>query len=119
MQIWTDIRRKVLVEKVPKRQICRDYQISFHTLEKMLQNVEPTGYQQRPGERPRPKLGAFVGVIDQILEDDKTAPKKQRHTAKRIFVRIPGVFGHPFRLIPDTHSGVFGHLERGETPAFV
>ena len=25
MQIWTDIRRKVLVEKVPKRQICREY----------------------------------------------------------------------------------------------
>jgi hypothetical protein len=42
MQIWTDIRRKVLVEKVPKRQICREYQISFHTLEKMLQNVEPS-----------------------------------------------------------------------------
>ena len=88
MQVWTEIRRRVLVEKVPKRQICREYQISHHTLEKMLQNVEPTGYQQRPGERPRPKLGAFLGVIDQILEDDKTAPKKQRHTAKRIFERL-------------------------------
>jgi transposase len=88
MQVWTEIRRRVLVEKVPKRQICREYQISHHTLAKMLQNVEPTGYQQRPGERPRPKLGAFLGVIDQILEDDKTAPKKQRHTAKRIFERL-------------------------------
>ena len=94
MQIWTDIRRKVLVEKVPKRQICREYQISFHTLERMLQNVEPTGYQQHPGERPRPKLGAFLGVIDQILEDDKTAPKKQRHTAKRIFERLRDEHGY-------------------------
>ena len=94
MQIWTDIRRKVLVEKVPKRQICREYQISHHTLEKMLQNVEPTGYQQRPGERPRPKLGAFLGVIDQILEDDTTAPKKQRHTAKRIFERLRDEHGY-------------------------
>ena len=34
-------------------------------------------------------------------------------------LRIPGVFGHPFRLNPDTCSGVFGHLERGGTPAFV
>ena len=24
-------------------------------------------------------------------------------------LRIPGVSGHPFRLNPDTHSGVFGH----------
>jgi len=94
MQIWTDIRRKVLVEKVPKRQICREYQISFHTLEKMLRNVEPTGYQQRPGERPRPKLGAFLGVIDQILEEDTTAPKKQRHTAKRIFERLRDEHGY-------------------------
>ena len=44
MQVWTEIRRRVLVEKVPKRQICQEYQISHHTLEKMLQNVEPTGY---------------------------------------------------------------------------
>ena len=94
MQVWTDIRRKVLVEKVPKRQICREYQISHHTLEKMLQNVEPTGYQQRPGERPRPKLGPFLGVIDQILEDDKSAPKKQRHTAKRIFERLRDEHGY-------------------------
>jgi hypothetical protein len=41
MQVWTEVRRKVLVEQVPKRQICRDYQISHHTLEKMIQNVEP------------------------------------------------------------------------------
>ena len=52
MQVWTETRRRVLVEKVPKRQICRDYQISHHTLEKRLQNVELPGYQQRPGERP-------------------------------------------------------------------
>ncbi len=87
MQVWTEIRRKVLVEKVPKRQICRDYNISFHTLSKMLENVEPPGYQQRPGERPRPKLGPFLGVIEEILRLDETAPKKQRHTAKRVFER--------------------------------
>jgi hypothetical protein len=76
MQVWTEIRRKVLVEKVPKRQICRDYNINFHTLPKMLENVEPPGYQQRPSERPRPKLGPFLGVIEEILRLDETAPKK-------------------------------------------
>jgi hypothetical protein len=40
MQVKTEIRRKVLVKKVPKRQICRNYNISFHTLAKMLENVE-------------------------------------------------------------------------------
>ena len=29
-----------------------------------------------------------MGVIDQLLEGDRVAPKKQRHTAKRIFERL-------------------------------
>jgi hypothetical protein len=66
MQVWTEIRRKVLVEKVSVRRICRDYGLSHHTVAKMLKNVEPPGYQQGQGERPRPKLGPFLGVIDQI-----------------------------------------------------
>ena len=32
-----------------------------------------------------PSLSPYTGVIDGILEDDLSAPKKQRHTAKRIF----------------------------------
>lgn len=40
---------------------------------------KPTGY---------PKLGAFVGVIEQILQDDESAPRKQRHTASRIYQRL-------------------------------
>ena len=36
----------------------------------------------------RPKLGPLVPVIDAILEADKIAPPKQRHTAKRIFERL-------------------------------
>jgi transposase len=35
-----------------------------------------------------PKLGPLVPVIDAILEADKTAPPKQRHTAKQIFERL-------------------------------
>lgn len=94
MQVWTEIRRKVMVEKVSVRQICRDYGLSHHTVAKMLENVEPPGYQQGEVERPRPKLGPFLGVIDQILEDDQLAPKKQRHTAKRIFERLRDEHGY-------------------------
>jgi transposase len=36
----------------------------------------------------RPKLDAWVGVIDAILEDDKQRPAKQRHTAKRVWERL-------------------------------
>jgi transposase len=39
-------------------------------------------------ERPRFKLGAASAFIDQILEVDRKAPRKQRHTAHRIWERI-------------------------------
>jgi len=39
-------------------------------------------------ERPRWKLSAAVEFVDRILEADRKAPRKQRHTAHRIWVRI-------------------------------
>src|ERR1043166_6688623 len=39
-------------------------------------------------ERPRWKIGAAVEFEDAILEADRKAPRKQRHTAHRIWVRI-------------------------------
>jgi hypothetical protein len=56
MQVWTEIRRKVLVEKVPKRQICRDYNI-FHTLAKMPVR-KPRNTQSEPVASLR-----FVGQV--------------------------------------------------------
>lgn len=43
---------------------------------------------QRGSPVPRPKLGAFIGVIDEILKADRHGPPKQRHTAQRIFDRL-------------------------------
>ena len=57
------------------------------TVRKMLVFSVPPGYlRQSPPKRP--KLEPFTGVIDRILEDDLGRPRKQRHTAKRIFERL-------------------------------
>ena len=48
--------------------------------------VPPEYRRQQPIRCP--KLDAFTGVIDQILHDDQPRPKKQRHTAKRIWERL-------------------------------
>jgi hypothetical protein len=39
-------------------------------------------------ERNKPKLGAVADFIDQVLAEDCRAPRKQRHTARRIHRRI-------------------------------
>jgi transposase len=93
MQMWTEIRRRALVEGASKRSIRRDYGVGAETLEKILANTEPPGYR-RSAPRPRTKLGPYLGVIEEILASDAEAPPKQRHTAKRIFERLRDEYGY-------------------------
>ena len=87
MHWWTDIRRRVLVENVSKRQIMRETGIHWKTLEKILSNPQPPGYcLSQP--RPQPKVGPFRARIEEILKQDRDVPRKQRHTVKRIFERL-------------------------------
>jgi transposase len=93
MDQWTEIRRKVLVEGASKRSIHRDYGIGHKALAKILANAEPPGYQMKEVRR-QPVLGPHLATIDQILADDKAAPPKQRHTARRIFDRLRDEYGY-------------------------
>jgi hypothetical protein len=93
MDQWTEIRRKVLVEGASKRSIHRDYGIGHQALAKILANAEPPGYQMTEVRR-KPVLGRHLATIDQILADDKEAPPKQRHTARRIFDRLRDEHGY-------------------------
>ena len=63
----------------------------------------PPGYERKKPVQ-RPKLGPWLGVIDQILEDDKSQPKKQRHTAERIWDRLNLTFA--------VHAGSGGGANR-------
>ena len=87
MEFWTEVRRRVLTKQLSKRAACREYELSWHTLKKILTHPEPPGYRKK-GPRRKPTLEPFLPIIHQILEDDKQAPRKQRHTAKRIFERL-------------------------------
>ena len=44
--------------------------------------------RQHYPERVKPKLGAVADFIDRVLDEDRRAPRKQRHTARRIHRRI-------------------------------
>ena len=87
MELWAEIRRRVLSGELSKRAACREYEIHWGTLEKILSHVEPPGYR-RSEPKPRPTIEAFLDKIHQILEADKQAPRKQRHTVVRIFERL-------------------------------
>ena len=87
MQWWTRLRVRQAQEPVSKRALCREEGISYKTLAKVLSHPEPPGYR-RAAPVAEPKLGPFVARIEEILVSDKALPKKQRHTAQRIFERL-------------------------------
>lgn len=87
MEFWKEVRRLVLTNELSKRGACEKYGLGWHTLKKMLAHDEPPGYRKSQ-PRAKPKIDKFLPVIHQILVDDRQAPKKQRHTAWRIFERL-------------------------------
>jgi len=92
MEFWTEVRRRVLTGQLSKRAACRQYDLSWHTLAKILTHDQPPGYR-RKGPRRKPKLEPFLPIIHEILQQDGQAPRKQRHTAWRIFERLRAEHG--------------------------
>jgi len=87
VELYGRVRRAVRVEGRSQRAVAREFGLARKTVRKMLEYSEPPGYQRQKPVR-RPKLGPWQGVMDAILEEDKQRPRKQRHTAKRIFDRL-------------------------------
>ena len=90
MDWWTKIRLEVSREESSKREVLRREGIGWDTLKKILRHTEPPGYRLKE-PRPKPKIGSYLERIAQIIEEDKALPKKQRHTAKRIYDRLRGM----------------------------
>ena len=92
VELYAQVRRSVVVEGLSEREAARRFGLARETVRKMLRYSTPPGYQWSKPAR-RPKLGPFTGVIDQILSDDGERPRKQRHTAQRIFDRLRDEYG--------------------------
>ena len=87
VESYAAVRQFVFIEGHSRREAARVFGLSRDTVAKMCRYSAPPGYvRSKPPERP--KLGPFIAVIHTILETDKSAPVKQRHTAKRIFERL-------------------------------
>jgi len=93
VELYARVRRAVVVDKMSEREAARQFGLARETVRKMLRYSVPPGYRRQQPVR-RPKLDAWVGTIDQILDQDKTRSKKQRHTAKRIFERLRDEHGY-------------------------
>jgi transposase len=93
MDLWAEIRRRVLSGELSLREAGRHYRLNFRTVARIAQHPEPPAYRlMQP--RHKPVLGPFLSFIHQALEADRHAPPKQRHTARRIFERLRDEHGY-------------------------
>jgi len=82
-------------EDLSLREIARRTHHSFATVQKYaykedwsensLPNIDPESY---------PILGKYIPVIDEWLEADRKIPRKQRHTAMRVYTRLRDEYGY-------------------------
>ena len=111
VDMYLRVRRACLVEGMSIREASRVFGLHRDTVRKMLSHPVPPGYRRK---RPphRPKLEPYTGVIDRILEDDLSTPKKQRHTAKRIFERLKKElwFDGGYTIVKDYSCQVARHI---------
>ena len=93
VELYGRVRYAVQIEGLSHREAARRFGIDPRTVAKMMVFSVPPGYR-RSKPPARPKLGPFIGLIDQILEEDKRRQAKQRHTSKRIFERLRDEHGY-------------------------
>jgi hypothetical protein len=76
------------------RRIARTFDLSRRKVRAALSAAEPAPYT-RIKAPPAPVLGPFRALIDRVLQQDRDAPPKQRHTAAQLVRRLGDERGYP------------------------
>lgn len=86
MELFEDIRREYAFGIGTVAGVARQFGVHRRLVREALGSASP---KERPRQaRVRPRIGPVAAFIDAILEADRRAPRKQRHTAHRIWVRL-------------------------------
>ncbi len=87
MEQFEQIRRDHAREGLSIRALAKRHGVHRRAVRQALESPVPPP-KRRPVGRPAPKLGPFRVLIDEWLAADLQAPRKQRHTARRIWQRL-------------------------------
>ena len=87
VELFEQIRRDRDREGLSIRALAERHGVHRRAVRQALGSPLPPA-KRSPTSRPAPKLGRYRALIDAWLEADLDAPRKQRHTAKRIHRRL-------------------------------
>jgi transposase len=86
VELFEQIRREYEFGMGTIQGVARKFGVHRRMVREALTSAIPA--QKSPPERPRPRLGPLADFVEEILLTDQKAPRKQRHTAHRIYTRI-------------------------------
>jgi hypothetical protein len=86
VELFEEIRREYEFGVGTIKGVAGKLKVHRRMVRQALANAEPP--ERKPVNRERPVLEPLIEFIDAILEADRTAPRKRRHTAHRIWQRI-------------------------------
>lgn len=86
VELFEQLRREYEFGIGSIRGVARKFGVHRRQVRQAVTQALPP-LRKRP-QRARPRLDPVMPFIDAILDADRTAPRKQRHTARRIFVRL-------------------------------
>jgi len=87
VELFERIRRDQDQEGLSVHALARRHRVHRRTVRQALESAVPPE-RKRPEGRPARKLGEYRELIDSWLRADLEAPRKQRHTARRIWERL-------------------------------
>jgi len=92
VELFEAIRRDRDREGLSLHALARRHGVHRRTVRQALGSAVPPE-RKRPVGRPAPKLGEYRELIDGWLIADRDAPRKQRHTAHRVWQRLRAEHG--------------------------
>jgi len=92
VELFEKIRRDRRREGLSIRELADRHGTHRRTVRQALADAVPPPRKAYPA-RPRPAIDEWVTVIDPWLISDRQAPRKQRHTARRIWQRLVAEHG--------------------------